>query len=172
MNLMEKYLKRINPKVKPSLKDVITEKYQTLTGWLHSFDLTGDEIKETIPKLYQDIQDAIEKLDHAFANEDMPTFQDALTRIKTFYTEALLKCGRRIAVKVYSEILQAYLWVVDTDEDMHSQGVSEAIYTADEIKKLKGLSQDSLREIHKVKEVFENSKIKEITAKENHDVNR
>ncbi|OGW38229.1 MAG: hypothetical protein A2Y97_13920 [Nitrospirae bacterium RBG_13_39_12] len=72
----------------------------------------------------------------------------------------------RAAYKIYSEILQAYLWVVDTDEDMHSlrasQDVSEAIYTADEIKKLKGLSSEPLREIHKVKEVFENSKIEQV----------
>lgn len=76
----------------------------------------------------------------------------------------------KVAYKVYSEILQAYLWIVDTDQDMHSlrasQGVSEAIYTAGEIKKLKCLSKDSLREIYKVKQVFENSKIEEITAKE------
>lgn len=72
----------------------------------------------------------------------------------------------KVAYRVYSEILQAHLWVVDTDEDMHSltasQGVSEAIYTAGEIKKLKCLSKDSLREIHKVKEVFPESKIEEI----------
>lgn len=69
----------------------------------------------------------------------------------------------KVAYRIYSNILPGYLWKVDTDRDMHSlrasQGVSEAIYTADELKKLKGLSKDSLREIHKVKEVFENSTI-------------
>jgi len=64
--------------------------------------------------------------------------------------------------KIYSEILQAYLWIVETDQDMHSEGVSEAIYTHDEIRKLKGISKDSLKEIHKVKEVFENSKVAEV----------
>jgi hypothetical protein len=72
----------------------------------------------------------------------------------------------KVAYRVYSEILQAHLWVVDTDKDIHSlrasQGVFEAIYTADELKKLKGLSSESLREIHKVKEVFENSNIEQI----------
>ncbi|MGQ9571049.1 MAG: hypothetical protein ACUVUQ_09475 [Thermodesulfovibrionales bacterium] len=70
-----------------------------------------------------------------------------------------------VAYKVYSDILEAYLWIVDTDHDMHSlrsQGVSEAIYTADEIKKLRGLSKESLKEIHKVKEVFPESTVEEI----------
>jgi hypothetical protein len=76
----------------------------------------------------------------------------------------------RAAYKVYSEILQAYLWVVDTAEDMgflRSQGISEAIYTTNEIRKLKGISKDSLKEIYKVKEVFEGSKVEEITRKVN-----
>jgi len=70
--------------------------------------------------------------------------------------------------KVYSEILQAYLWVVETDQDMHSlrsNGVTEAIYTHDEIRELKNMGKDSLKEIHKVKEVFENSKIIEVNKK-------
>ncbi|OGW36958.1 MAG: hypothetical protein A2Y97_10155 [Nitrospirae bacterium RBG_13_39_12] len=74
----------------------------------------------------------------------------------------------RVAYKVYSEILQAYLWIVDTDQDMHSlrsQEVSEAIYTADEIRKLKGGEKDSLKAIHQVKEVFEDSHVDEVIKK-------
>lgn len=76
----------------------------------------------------------------------------------------------KISYKVYSEILQGYLWVVDTDKDLHSlrsQGVSEAIYTADEIKMLQGMDKDSLRTLHRAKETFPESTIKEITKKEN-----
>ena len=72
---------------------------------------------------------------------------------------------RGAAYRVYSDLLQAYLWVVDTDQDMHSlmsQGISEAIYSADEIRKLRGISKDSLKEIHKVKEIFPKSKIEKI----------
>jgi hypothetical protein len=64
--------------------------------------------------------------------------------------------------------LQAYLWVVDTDRDLHSlrsQGVREAIYTSNEIKK-KESDKESLRAIHQVKEVFDNSKVEEINRKE------
>ncbi|MFH0773890.1 MAG: hypothetical protein V2A53_00125 [bacterium] len=71
----------------------------------------------------------------------------------------------KVAYKVYSELLQAHLWVVDTDEDMHSlrsQGISAAIYTGDEIRKLRSLSKDSLKEIHKAKEVFPESIVDEV----------
>ncbi len=72
----------------------------------------------------------------------------------------------KVAYKVYSDILQTTLWIVDTAQDMgnlRSQGIKKAIYSHDEIKKLNGLSKDSLKEIHKVKEVFENSKVEEIS---------
>lgn len=71
----------------------------------------------------------------------------------------------KAAYKIYSEILQAYLWVVETDQDMHSlkaQGITEAIYTFDECQKLKGLSKDSMKCIHNVKEIFENSKVNSV----------
>ncbi|PIQ93489.1 MAG: hypothetical protein COV68_09655, partial [Nitrospirae bacterium CG11_big_fil_rev_8_21_14_0_20_41_14] len=111
---------------------------------------------------------AIESLDNSFVTEDLAAFQDAFNKVRELYTEALFKDGRRVAVKVWSEILHAYLWVVETDKDMHSlssQGASEAIYTADEIKRLKGLSKDSLEEIHRIKETFEDSRIEEIKPK-------
>jgi len=75
----------------------------------------------------------------------------------------------KVAYKVWSEILQTYLWIVDTDEDMHSlrsQGISEAIYIAEEIKKLKGMDKEGLKAVHQVKKVFPESSIEEI---KNHD---
>ena len=82
-----------NGKIKP-VRDVISQEYESLTDWLHQHDLTGDEIKETLPKLYSDIQDSIERLDTAFVAEDLRDFRDMLARIKQLYTEAMLKCGR------------------------------------------------------------------------------
>lgn len=91
-------------------------------------------------------------------------------QIITLQTEKAVKLlneGRitpvqRVAYKVYSEVLQSYLWIVDTDKDMHSlrgQNVTEAIYTAGEIAELKKMPKEGLKEIHKVKEIFENSKV-------------
>lgn len=76
----------------------------------------------------------------------------------------------RVAYKVYSEILQAYLWVVYDSvvydsEDMkvlREQGVTEAIYTRHDIAELKKLPKEALKDIHRVKEVFKDSKIKHV----------
>ena len=76
----------------------------------------------------------------------------------------------RVAYRVYSEILQAYLWVADTDEDMHTlrgQGVTEVIYSKDEIRKLRKLSKKDLKAIHEVKIAFPESSIENIEKKEN-----
>jgi hypothetical protein len=74
----------------------------------------------------------------------------------------------RVTYKVFSEILQAHLWIVETGQDrgeLKSKGIKESIYSNNEIKELKGLYKDSLKEIHKIKEVFENSKIEEVKPK-------
>jgi hypothetical protein len=61
----------------------------------------------------------------------------------------------RVAYKIYSETLGCSLWIVKTGKDMHalrSQGVSEAIYTADEVERLKPLKEDELRVVHEAKD--------------------
>ena len=85
----------------------------------------------------------------------------------------LLKEGKiiptnNIAYKIYSNILQAFLWVVDTDDDMWAlkkEGVTDPIYTADEVRKLKGISKEGLKRVHRVKEVFEGSKVRNMQKK-------
>ena len=75
----------------------------------------------------------------------------------------------RVSYRVYSEILEAFLWVVADYEDIKalrtSQKVTEAIYTEDEIRKLKGLDREGLKAIHTVKEIFENSKVEKVEEK-------
>jgi len=74
----------------------------------------------------------------------------------------------KVAYRVYSKILQVFLWVVDTDEDMKSlrdRSITEPIYTTDEIRKLKGIDREDLKKIHRVKEVFENSKVEDFQQK-------
>jgi hypothetical protein len=84
--------------------------------------------------------------------------------------DGLIQPIEKVAYRIYSNILQAYLWVVADDKDREtlraSQGIREVIYSHDEIKKLKGLSSESLREIHKVKQIFENSEIEECKKNE------
>ena len=79
----------------------------------------------------------------------------------------------RVAYRVYSEILEAFLWVVADDEDMKtprtSQKVTEPIYTADEIRKLKGIDKEELKMVHKVKTEFPESIVQDmkLTDREN-----
>ena len=78
----------------------------------------------------------------------------------------------RTALKVYSEILQTHLWLVATDEDREalgtSQNVTEAIYTAGEVRRLKGIDEEGLKTVHRVKEIFEDSKVKSFYLTFNH----
>jgi len=79
--------------------------------------------------------------------------------------DGFLQPLERVAYRIYSEVLGCHLFIVETNQDMHSlrtQGVTEAIYTGDEIKKMKRLSKDSLKTIHDVKTVFKNSKVEEV----------
>jgi hypothetical protein len=74
----------------------------------------------------------------------------------------------RVAYKVYSEILKGFLWVVYGAADMkilREQGVTEAIYTGQDIVELKKLSQEDLKDIYKVKQVFTESTVKKVTRK-------
>jgi len=74
----------------------------------------------------------------------------------------------KVAYRVYSKILQVFLWVVETDEDMkdlRGKNITEPIYTADEIRKLRGIDREDLKKVHRVKEVFENSKVEDFQQK-------
>jgi hypothetical protein len=71
----------------------------------------------------------------------------------------------RKAYKIFSEILQEHLWVVETDQDMkalRSQGNTEAIYTLREIPELKKIPRGDLKAIHNIKETFPESTIEEV----------
>jgi len=87
---------------------------------------------------------------------------------------ALLNEGKivpseRTAYRIYSEILEAFLWVVYAPEDMKAMrehGVTEAIYTKQDIAKLKKLPKEALKGIHMVKEVFPMSTIEKVKHNE------
>lgn len=72
----------------------------------------------------------------------------------------------KVAYRLYSEILQAYLWVVADDADVKalrvSQNITQPIYTADDIRNLKGMNKEGLKTVHRVKEIFPKSAIAEI----------
>ena len=58
-----------------------------------------------------------------------------------------------VAAKVWSELLQAHLWVVADEEDIElftTHGLRGEIYTADEIRKLNCMDRDSLKALHTI----------------------
>jgi hypothetical protein len=70
--------------------------------------------------------------------------------------------------KVYSKILDAYLWVVATNAEMKKmldEGIEKPIYTYDDITKLEGVSKEGLKAIHKIKRVFPGSTVEDIKHK-------
>lgn len=89
------------------------------------------------------------------------------TAVQLINTGKIIPIGR-VAYRIYSEILEAFLWVVNTDEDMKSlrdRSITEPIYTADVIRKLRGIDKEDLKKVHRVKEIFENSQVEEVQRK-------
>lgn len=65
-----------------------------------------------------------------------------------------------MAVKVYSEALHAYLWVIQDDAAADAlQGQGEPTYAAQEIRELKGKSLEHIKVVHEAKRIFEGSKV-------------
>jgi hypothetical protein len=67
-----------------------------------------------------------------------------------------------VAVKIYSKILDAELWIVADGRDMEAlqrEQITDAIYTASELKELKGNAPKHIRSIHNVKREFPGSEV-------------
>ena len=97
------------------------------------------------------------------------SYKEAFPLIKNKFITPL----DRLIYRIYSEILGCHLWIIETEQDLHYlrdyQGTSEAVYTTDEIKKLKSLDKDSLKHLHEVKDIFPGSRILEVIRKDEKD---
>jgi hypothetical protein len=91
----------------------------------------------------------------------------------------LLNQGRvspvgRVAIKIFSEMLNEELWIVADERNMDAlkaeQVVDIAIYTANEIRELKGKYQEQLKTIHEAKKVF-GEKVEDIEPRGKEDNN-
>jgi hypothetical protein len=59
----------------------------------------------------------------------------------------------RIAVKIWSELLQAHLWVVADDKDIElfrTHGLRGEIYTSAEIQKINCMDKGSMQAVHEL----------------------
>ncbi len=73
--------------------------------------------------------------------------------------------AERMALKIYSEVLQDFLWVVYDRADMdrlRARGISEPIYTSTDIRLLKGKHKDHVRAVHEAKTIFPRSIIEDV----------
>jgi len=77
------------------------------------------------------------------------------------------KKPKKLSYKIYSKILEDYLWIVTTDKarkELIAEGVKDAIYTQEEVAKLmdEGISKAELVAIHKIKKAFPGSSIEDL----------
>ncbi len=87
--------------------------------------------------------------------------------VKLLNDNKITPIGKAI-YKVYSKILDAYLWVVATDVEMRKmldEGTEEPIYTNEDITKLEGGTKEELQVIHKIKRIFPGSTVEDIKHK-------
>ena len=79
--------------------------------------------------------------------------------------KGLIEPIESIAYKIYSELLDCCLWVVADDKNMktlRNEGITEPIYTHHDITEIKKLPKEAIKEIHKVKQVFPETKINQV----------
>ena len=67
------------------------EKYTGLVKWLQVYDVTGADIKESTPDLFNELIAAIEEMDSRMNNEDIEDFTGPMGRVKRLYLAAVSK---------------------------------------------------------------------------------
>lgn len=88
-----------------------------------------------------------------------------LEKILPLIESGKVRPAEKAAYKIYSEILDAFLWICETGADkqkLQKEGITEPIYTGAEIAGLKKLPKDDnsaqvLNCIHRIKSTFEGS---------------
>ncbi len=91
-----------------------------------------------------------------------------LEELKANKDKAIKELKRvRKTYKIYSKILKDYLWIAATDKELKelvSEGVKEVVYIQAEVSMLieEGVSKEGLEAIHKIKQVFLESRIEDV----------
>lgn len=144
------------------IREVIIELYREHMSFLSRLPFV--DVQGLNPDLYQRIQSAIEAMDSAAEAEDLGAFRLAKELVENLYMHAVaLYCPTSVNIKVYSDVLGCFLWVVPTLQDMaglQAEGVKDPVYTHDEIRKLKGTPPELLKAVNEAKGVFPGSLVK------------
>jgi len=74
----------------------------------------------------------------------------------------------KVTYKIYSKILDDYLWIVATEEELQelvNEGTDDVIYSQGEILRMidEGVPKEGLKAIHRVKKFFPGSSVEDIT---------
>lgn len=96
-------------------------------------------------------------------SKTMDLMEKYLSRVK-----ANNKRPEKKSYKIYSKILDDYLWLVPTDNEMQelvAEGIKETIYTHEEVSRMidEGVSKGGLKAIHKVKQAFPLSSVEDVS---------
>lgn len=146
-------------KVRP-VQDIIKEEYLQYTKRLNELPELD---MSAWPDLNQEIQAATGKLNEAKESEDLSGFTEAKERALSLYMQAVAYADpHSVAVKMWSEVLQCFLWVVpDRDEAkaLRDSGALDVVYTHDEIRALKGSTPEHLRAVHAARLEFPDSTV-------------
>ncbi|MBF0556057.1 MAG: hypothetical protein HQK96_16150 [Nitrospirae bacterium] len=104
-------------------------------------------------------------MNEAKENEDLAGFTEVKERVLSLYMQAVAYADpRSVAVKVWSEMLQCFLWVVPDRDDvkaLRGNGATEAIYAHGEVMALKGSTPEHLKAVHAAKAVFTEGLVKD-----------
>ncbi len=74
----------------------------------------------------------------------------------------------KVTYKIYSKILDDYLWIVATEEELQAlvnEGTDDVIYSQGEILRMidEGVPKEGLKAIHRVKKFFPGSSVEDIS---------
>ncbi|MEO5359182.1 MAG: hypothetical protein H7843_01900 [Nitrospirota bacterium] len=116
-----------------------------------------------IPELNTEIQAAIRQMNEAMENEDLSGFKTSMEIVESLYLKAVAMLRPdAVSVRVYSEVLGCYLWIVQSKDEaktLRNSGVKETVYDFNEVRALKGSSPAHLKAVHTAKEVFPESRV-------------
>ncbi len=73
----------------------------------------------------------------------------------------------KVTYKIYSKILDDYLWIVATDKELKelvTEGIKDVIYAQEEVSRMidEGVPKEGLKAIHKVKKTISGSTVENI----------
>jgi hypothetical protein len=107
------------------------------------------------------------------SKRDLDVLPGQVITLKDNIAIRLINEGRIVPIgkatyKIYSKILDDYLWIVATDKELKeliAEGIQETIYTHEEVSRMmdEGVSKEGLKTIHKIKKAFSGSSIEEIS---------